>query len=356
MTDPLEPLRHRIDAIDRQMVDLLVERLRLALDIGQSKQTSGQAFFDPERERRVLERAVEAAGVGFPSGKLQRIFREIIAATRSEQADQLVLVHGEEGGIGHQAAFQRFGRSVRFGCAARAENIFARLTEGSARYAVVSFEGRSLETSLERLDLFLHSDVRVTGEIVVHPRLSLYAQSPDAAEGQVHATAASLAQAARWVEGPGSSRTFQLAGTFAQAIERASASGGALLGYPLCQSLDGWAPVVSGLEDEPEAFRRFHVLGRDAEPPSDHDHTLLLAVLRNRAGALHQITRILAEHRINLSWIEPKPTHLGAWEHLFLLELAGHAGSSPVREALPELSAQVEMLRVLGSYPRESVS
>lgn len=354
MNTPLDPLRRRIDQLDREMVDLLVERLKLALEIGRTKQQAGQPPYDPERERRVLERAVEAAAGGFPAGKLRHIFREIISAARSEQDDQMVLVHGEWGGIAHHAAFQHFGRSSRLECTTRPEDLFVRLEEGSARGAVVCFEGRSLETSLERLDLFLHSEVRVTGEVAVFPRLALYAARPEHTAGPVCATAACLAQAGRWVAAQDDGRDLRIAATLQQAIDQARQHDGAVLGYPACEALTGWAPVIRGLEDLPEARRRFHLMGRETPPPSGDDRTLVLAVLRNRAGSLHEVTRILAHHAIDLSWLEPKPTHLGAWDHLFLFELSGHQENAPLRDALPELQARAEVLRVLGSYPRES--
>jgi chorismate mutase/prephenate dehydratase len=63
------------------------------------------------------------------------------------------------------------------------------------------------------------------------------------------------------------------------------------------------------------------------------------------------VTGILARHRLNLAWIEPKSTHLGGWDHLFLLEVDGHREDPELAGALVELRASAEVVRDLGSYP-----
>ena len=50
----LSDWRERIDGIDRQMIDLLNERMQCAHEIGRIKKAAGKPIRDPERERDVL--------------------------------------------------------------------------------------------------------------------------------------------------------------------------------------------------------------------------------------------------------------------------------------------------------------
>jgi chorismate mutase len=57
----LEELRARIEQIDRGIIALISERVRLARSIGRVKRGDGLPILDPTREAAVIRRAVEIA-------------------------------------------------------------------------------------------------------------------------------------------------------------------------------------------------------------------------------------------------------------------------------------------------------
>jgi len=79
-------LREEIDQLDGQLVRLLNERARLAIEIGKLKAAAGTKVYDPTRERVVIER-IDALNHG-PLGKgaVEEIFATIITACREIQA------------------------------------------------------------------------------------------------------------------------------------------------------------------------------------------------------------------------------------------------------------------------------
>lgn len=351
----LHRLRARIDDLDRKLVELLAVRFDLARQVGQTKAESGLSVYDPERERRVLERVAELSAGRFPPERLRSIFREIISASRALESGDAVLVHGGWGGLAHHAALLRFGASARIATADRGEDLFVRLAEGSCSYAVVTLEGHSMEPSLDRLDPFLHSDVQVFGEIYAPATLGLYTHEAPAeriGSGPVFGTPTALAQASRWI-GNQTGREFRLATSVADAVRMATEQQGSVLGHPVLEGLFGLRASVVDIEDLPGLTRRFLVLARRQAPATGRDKTTLLLVLPNRPGALHAVTEVLQARALNLSWLEPKATLLGPWDHIFVLEIEGHREDPPVRDALVDLKSRVELLRILGSYPSE---
>jgi chorismate mutase len=84
----LEDLRREVDRVDRAMVELLAERLRVVREIARIKQTAatGRPAIRPGREAVILRRLVEQAGVRFPAATLVRMWRELLAATTRAQA------------------------------------------------------------------------------------------------------------------------------------------------------------------------------------------------------------------------------------------------------------------------------
>ena len=55
-TDGLAGLREQIDALDRQLLDMLNQRAHLAEQVGDIKRAEGSPFFRPDRVAQVLEK------------------------------------------------------------------------------------------------------------------------------------------------------------------------------------------------------------------------------------------------------------------------------------------------------------
>jgi chorismate mutase-like protein len=83
MMPGIPQLRETIDDIDRQLVELIAERLRLVMQVGEVKRSRGLDVYDPERERDLLERVARAAPEPLEPAMAQRIFECIIQESRS---------------------------------------------------------------------------------------------------------------------------------------------------------------------------------------------------------------------------------------------------------------------------------
>ena len=59
----LSDWRERIDGIDRQLIDLLNERMQCAQEIGRIKKAAGKPIRDPARERDVIAK-IKASNQG----------------------------------------------------------------------------------------------------------------------------------------------------------------------------------------------------------------------------------------------------------------------------------------------------
>ena len=59
-----------------------------------------------------------------------------------------------------------------------------------------------------------------------------------------------------------------------------------------------------------------------------------------------------ARRNINLVKVESRPSKQSLGEYIFLIDCSGHRQDPLVGEAIESLRASVDMLRVLGSYPR----
>lgn len=80
--DTLSGLRARIDAVDDDLVELLVERWTLAAEAGATKRTAGLPVRDAAREAEILARVRARAAGRLPEAALRAIYLEILAMTR----------------------------------------------------------------------------------------------------------------------------------------------------------------------------------------------------------------------------------------------------------------------------------
>lgn len=83
MLPEIPELRQAIDQLDRQMVELIAERLRLVMLVGEVKRRRGLNAYDPDRERDLLDRVARAAPKPLEPAMAQRIFECIIEESRN---------------------------------------------------------------------------------------------------------------------------------------------------------------------------------------------------------------------------------------------------------------------------------
>lgn len=78
----LEALRRTIDDIDLKILNLVAERVRVALAVGEFKRKHSLPVYDPERERRVVERLCSQAQSPLDCETVRRIFERLIDESR----------------------------------------------------------------------------------------------------------------------------------------------------------------------------------------------------------------------------------------------------------------------------------
>jgi chorismate mutase-like protein len=89
----IENWRRKIDEVDRRLVELLNERSRCVVEIGRIKQASGDALYQPDREKQVLDGVVQANPGPLPDAAIRRLFERILDEARSVER---VVMHGGE--------------------------------------------------------------------------------------------------------------------------------------------------------------------------------------------------------------------------------------------------------------------
>ena len=85
LSQKLIKMREKINLIDQELLTLLNQRLRTALEIGKIKKEMGKRIYDPKREKEVLERLKRKNEDLLKEEDLKKIFTTIMKVCRKSQ-------------------------------------------------------------------------------------------------------------------------------------------------------------------------------------------------------------------------------------------------------------------------------
>jgi prephenate dehydratase len=97
---------------------------------------------------------------------------------------------------------------------------------------------------------------------------------------------------------------------------------------------------------------RFFVLGRNSNPPSGNDMTMLMLRIEDKPGALVSALEPFKTLNINLSHFASRPAAHGSQDSFFFVEAVGHIRDLQIVDLFGELSRCCRAVKVIGSYPR----
>lgn len=353
MAIDLKKLRDQIDAIDDQILDLLNDRANVVLDVGKAKSGESREFYVPSREQEIFERLMSGNPGPFPNDGVRKVFREIISASLSLELPMKVAFLGPQTTFTHVAAMQQFGLSAQLVPMKSIPAVFEEVERGRAHYGVVPVENSTEGVVNHTLDMFISSDLQVIAEVLLeisHDLLSRSGKLDRIAKVVSHPQA--LAQCRRWLEeNLPDVPLVDVASTAAAAQMASEDESAAAIASHAAANQFGVQVVKAKIEDNPNNYTRFLVIGRNTPEKSGHDKTSLMFSVKDEPGILYRMLEPFSKRQINLAKIESRPMKQKAWEYIFFLDLEGHVTDKAVSDAIEELRGCCHFLKVLGSYP-----
>ena len=110
-----------------------------------------------------------------------------------------------------------------------------------------------------------------------------------------------------------------------------------------------------GSDPESDHVSRYLVLARTATAITGNDRTTLLLRVEDKPGALVDALEPFRDASLNLAHFASRPAAKGSNDVYFFVEVDGHSRDEGFDEVLRELSRQCRAVKILGSYPKESL-
>ncbi len=370
--EDLESLRSRIEAIDRELLGLISQRMDLAEAIAATKLSRAHPFRDPRREDELLVRVRKiATEAGLDPHRIERVFQLLMDMSVERQQQHIhdlptaplrVAYQGVEGAYSHLAAQRRFsGRPG--GVLLEGFETFFQAAEavrsGASDLALLPIENTTAGTIYETYDILADTGMVITGEIVTAIEHALVGIAGARVENvrrvishpQALRQCATFLQSIPWAT---AEADFNTAGAARKVSEMKDPTVAAIASESAAQryGLTVLQPIVV-----PGNFTRFVEIAREARPcAADAEcKTSLLLILSHQPGALAAVLDLLAERRINLTKLESRPLAGSPFRYRFYLDLTGHSASRAVAEALEAIAPLTREMRVIGTYPQSDL-
>lgn len=350
---PLDDVREAIDQVDLDILSLLNRRAGLSIEVGRRKAGSDEPVFKPFREKEVLEKLSKLNPGPMPDEHLRAIYREIMSSSRRLQRRQKIAYLGPEGTFSYFAAVTYLGKSAEFEPRKSIDEVFEAVSLRDVELGVIPLENSLQGTVGQSLDLFLRHEVFIQSELYCKISHALLSKGTDMTRiEEVYSHPQPLAQCGGWLKAHlPMARVVPAESTAAAARRVAYNPKAAAIGHVKLAEMLGLNILASRIEDLPDNWTRFLVIGPAETKSGNRDKTSILFTLPDKPGALSAVLNKLAHEGINLTKLESRPLRGEKWKYVFFADLQCDLGREEFKTMLTDLRNELHSLRILGSYP-----
>ena len=354
--DSLDELRQRIDEVDHRLVEILGQRAKLVSRVGEAKRGDGTPIYAPDREKRVIERALELNRDNqgsLPDRTIEGIYRELMSGSFTLERAIRIGYLGPPGTFSHVAAVRHFGSSVDLVQQTDIESVFDEVQAGRVTYGLVPYENSIGGSVTDTLDAFQSHDVVVYAEALVEVQHALLANCPLDEITEIHSKPQAFTQCRKWLQDRFPNVEYVSRASTARAVEAAAAGQGiAAIGSSLAGEIYGVKELFNDIAHKADNITRFLVIGSEEALPTGEDRTTIRFTTVDAPGALVEVLNCFRDAQVNLSHIDKRPSGRENWHYTFFIDALGHQSDDSMDKAVDAARAHCVELKVLGSYPR----
>ncbi len=374
MIDLLES-RGKIDEVDRKIVELIEERMKLAVDVAAYKQSVGKPIFDAAREEEKLAALIALTDNEFNQKAISDLFKQIMSLSRRLQytlldnmeglglteIGELAIYHntkvaffGERGSYTEQAMMEYFNPKINGIAMSTFKEVMQAIKEGTTDYGVLPIENSSTGTLSDIYDLLAEYDNVIIGEHMVKIDNNLWGLpgSKLCNITRIYSHIQPLQQCSEFLNKYPKVKKLDGGSTSASAkfiLEEndltkaaiASKRAGEMFGLQLLQA---------SIQNEDTNTTRFIIISNKKIYVKGADRTSICFELPHRSGSLYHMLSHFIYNNINMTKIESRPITGKAFAYRFFVDIEGGLDSPAVKNALHCIKEEAIEMKILGCY------
>ncbi len=343
----------RIKSVDRQLVQLLKDRIRLTIAVLQETSDRRDIWFDPKTEMDLWEE-LEVTNQGeLPKEVIRGVFREVLCAARTKVKSVRVAYLGPPFSFTHIAALEKFGKTADLVPVNSIASVFEEVNKGHAEFGIVPIENSTDGRIVDTLDMFTRLPLRICGEVQISVHHNLLSRSPRSEITEIYSKPQALSQCREWLaRNMPQAKIYDVTSTSTAAALAQTKPGAAAIASREAAVQYSLDIVAETIEDNAHNVTRFAIIGDHDTNHTGSDRTALLLQIPHTPGSLNDALTAFKNNKINLTWIESFPLRGPESGYLFFLDFEGHIKEPRIKKALQLLEKKAVRMEVLGSYPR----
>ena len=369
--------RESIDRIDKQIVELFEERMKVAGDVAEYKRNTGKKVFDPEREAQKLETLGKMASTVFNERAIQELFSQIMSISRKYQYSLLteqnekfeemqelpktpetkVCFFGAPGSYSEQAMLDCFGTGITSFPAATFKEVMEAVQSGKADFGVLPIENTTTGGITDSYDLLVEYDNYLVGEHVVKIEHALLGVPGAKIEDirKVYSHSQGLSQCKRFFDEYPEIRPAVSSSTSesAKKVMEAKDVSLAAIASKRAAAIYGLEILAECLNTENVNSTRFIIITNQKTFLPNANKISICFELPHESGSLYKMLSHIMYNNLNMTKIESRPIPGRSFEYRFFVDFEGKITDAAVRNTLNGIREEASRLKILGNIATE---
>ncbi len=376
----LEQLRQQIDAVDRQLLPLFLERMELCSKVADYKRAARMPVLDAKREAEVLANKLELLpdAEKARANEVYEFFRSIMAISRILQTRELgaeqdririekllegttapkesptVCYFGSEGSYSEEAAISYFGEGAERFSVRTFREAFAMLREEKADYLVLPMENSSTGTIAEVLELLLQYGYYLVGEekIAIHHCLLGIKGATTEDIRKVYSHQQGILQCAEFLRTLPHAECVEYDSTAlsAKTVAERKDKSLAAIASKRNATLLGLEILAEDINSSAVNTTRFGIIARKPEIDESCDKVSIAFTLPHESGQLHRLLACFAQAGLNLLKLESRPIPSEPFAYMFLADYTANLLNPDARDVTDSVIEGTKEFTFLGNY------
>ena len=384
-TNDLNEIREAINEVDQSLAQLFEKRMELVALVAEYKIENDIPILNSEREKQVIERALESLRDKSLSREMEIFFNELMAISREYQSRYIdekfvaqtrgsdeawgisalasretkklkIGFQGVEGSFSEEALLNYFGREAMTSSFRFFEDVFMAIDRGDVDYGILPVENSSTGSVNEVYDLLRKYGCHINGEIVLKVKQNLLGVKGARMEDikEVYSHSQGFQQSAEFFKEHSSWKLIPYHNTAlgAKLVSEAGDISRAAVASERAAAIYGLDILKKNLNFNSKNYTRFVIVGKDLELDESSDKISVVLTVRHKAGSLCDVLRLFSQEGLNLLKIESRPIMDKSWEYFFHLDFEGNLQDPHVSRIMDQIRSRTTYFKILGNYRR----
>lgn len=370
--------REKIDRIDKTIVELFEERMKIAYDVAEFKIQTGKQVYDRERELEKLNTLGQLASNEFNRHGVEELFTQIMSISRKLQygllsahgqgqevefegleqlhieKDTKVAFFGETASYTEQAMREIFGYEVEGVSVTDFKRVMEMVKEGEVAYGVLPIENSSTGGITDIYDLLMDYENTIIGEHIIKVEHALMGVEGATIEGleTVYSHPQAIMQSKSYFEGYPHIKleACESTSSAAKKIAEAADSTKGAIGSKRAAKHYGLQVLAEEVNKEDCNSTRFIIITKQQIFLEGSNKVSICFEIPHESGSLYNMLSHIIYNGLNMTKIESRPISGRTWEYRFFVEFEGNLKSPGVKNAILGIKSEASNLRILGNY------